>query len=145
MKVLGEDAARRVVDGLLEGRGRRVGKLLHEGALAGCWQRRWRHRVLKHRDGVALQRVHRAAVRAEEGVNLLALHRDTVGAVDGARRLREQRQVLRPAAAADGAAAAMKEVDCDACGLSDGQQLLLRRVQLPQRRELASVLGGVRV
>ena len=85
--------------------------------------------VLEDRDRVRLQRVHGDAVGAEEGRDLLALHRRAVpprlAGADRPRRLREERQVLRAAAAADRAAAAVEEVDAHVCGGAGGEDGLL--------------------
>mmetsp|Transcript_12574 Transcript_12574/g.41215 ORF Transcript_12574/g.41215 Transcript_12574/m.41215 type:complete len:474 (+) Transcript_12574:1590-3011(+) len=145
VEVLGEDAARRLVDGALESGGRLIGKALDECAVLGARQRRRRDGVLQHGDGVALQRVHRHTGRAEVRVDLLALHGDPVTARDGPRGLREESQVLRPAAAADGAAAAVEERDARVGLGRHLEQILLRGVQLPERGQLARVLGRVRI
>ena len=134
---------------VFERRGRFVGKLLDQRALLGRRQRRRRDGVLEDRDRVRLQRVHGDPVGAEEGSDLLALHRRAVpprlARADRPRRLREEGQVLRAAAAADRAAAAVEEVDAHVGGGAGGEDGLLGAVKLPERRELAGVLRRVRV
>ena len=75
----------------------------------------------------------------------LALLGDLQAPGDGARRLRADRRVARPAAAADGAAAAVEELPRDAVLAHDRGHLELRAVDVPARRDVADVLVGVRV
>mmetsp|Transcript_28731 Transcript_28731/g.84941 ORF Transcript_28731/g.84941 Transcript_28731/m.84941 type:complete len:918 (-) Transcript_28731:214-2967(-) len=145
VKVAREDAVFRLVDLRLKGLGRRVGQLLHQLALRVGGELWRRDRVLEHGDGVALEGVHRELGGGEEGLDLLPLHGYAVRAGNRAGGLRQQRQVEGAASAADGAAAPVEEVDAHAGGAARLQNLLHGDVELPERGELAGVLGRVRV
>ena len=145
MEVGREDVGRRLIHGGTENLGRHVRKLLHELALRGRRQRRRCHRVLEHRDRVTLEGMRGNLLGREKGLNLLALHGDTVRALDGASGLREQVEVQRATTTTNRAATPVEKVELDARLFTDRHQLLHGHVQLPQRGELAGVLGGVRV
>ena len=75
----------------------------------------------------------------------LALLGDLQAPGHRARRLGADRRVARPAAAADGAAAAVEELPRDAVLAHDRGHVELRAVDVPARRDVADVLVGVRV
>ena len=75
----------------------------------------------------------------------LALLGELEPAVHGAGRLREDRAVGGPAAAADGAAATVEQRERDAVAPGDGDQRLLRLVEQPVGGQDAALLGRVRV
>ena len=81
----------------------------------------------------------------ELGGDDLALFGQADLAVDGARRLRQDRFVARPAAAPDGAAAAVEQAQLDAGVGEHLDQVDLGLVQLPVGGQEAAVLVGVGV
>ena len=87
---------------------------------------------------------------AEIGIRILAgddlaLLGDAQAAADAARRLREDRLEARPAAAADGAAAAVEEPQLDAVVAKRVDERQLRAVERPVGRQVAAVLVAVGV
>mmetsp|Transcript_74804 Transcript_74804/g.200523 ORF Transcript_74804/g.200523 Transcript_74804/m.200523 type:complete len:323 (+) Transcript_74804:553-1521(+) len=87
---------------------------LHESARLLRRRLRRRQRGAQNRHRVPLHGVRGDGGQAEEAVNHLPLHRDAHPALHRSRGLRQRRQILRPAAPAYGAAAAMEQVELDA-------------------------------
>ena len=85
---------------------------------------------------------------AEIGIGIfagddLALLGDAQAAADAARRLRENRLEARPAAAADGAAAAVEEPQLDAVVAKRVDERELRPIERPVGGQVAAVLVAV--
>ncbi len=112
-------------------------------ALAPLVRRRPREACLQRRRGERLE-VAPAALRV--GVlarDHLALLGEAQRAVDAPRRLREHRVVARPAAAADGAAAAVEQAQPHAARPAGVEQRFGRLVERPVGGEVAAVLVAV--
>ena len=102
-------------------------------------------RRFERRRRVDLERAQRDAGQAELRLDHLALFGDAQRAVDRTRRLRLDRQVGRPAAAADAAAAAVEQRDRHAVVAARRDDRFLRLVELPGGGEPADVLGRIGV
>ena len=102
-------------------------------------------RRVEHRRRVDLERAHGDVAQPELRLDHLPLHGDAQPAVDRSGRLRLQREVRRPAAAPDAAAAAVKERQRNARVARRRDDVFLRLVELPVRREPPAVFRGVGV
>ena len=105
---------------------------------------RRRERRVERRRRVDLQRAHGDVDQAELRLDHLALLGDAQAAVDRARRLRPDREVGRPAAAADTAAAAVEQRQLDAVPRGTRRRSPPARGRAPTRRA-AGVLRRVGV
>ena len=99
----------------------------------------------QRRRRVQLERPHGDVGQAELRLDHLALFGDAQPAVDRTRRLRLNRKIRRTAAAADAAAAAVKQRQLDVRVAAGVDNRLLRAIQRPVRRQTSAVLRRVGV